>query len=118
MALLYAQAGDLRIDRLMASLNETTGIWGLAGIGLMLVGLGFKLSVVPFHLWTPDVYEGGPGPAATFLATASKVAVFAVLLRIMLSIPVDQGQWPPLSGFRVFHSAPVMTPLRLFQWLV
>jgi NADH-quinone oxidoreductase subunit N len=94
MALLYAQAGDLRIDRLMASLNETTGIWGLAGIGLMLVGLGFKLSVVPFHLWTPDVYEGGPGPAATFLATASKVAVFAVLLRIMLSIPVDEGSWP------------------------
>ncbi|MEH6560368.1 MAG: proton-conducting transporter membrane subunit, partial [Marinobacter sp.] len=74
MALLYAQTGDLRLDVLMGSLSQDTGAWGLAGIGLMLVGLGFKLSVVPFHLWTPDVYEGGPGPATTFLATASKVA--------------------------------------------
>jgi NADH-quinone oxidoreductase subunit N len=48
---------------------------------------------VPFHLWTPDVYEGGPGPATTFLATASKVAVFALLLRLMLSTPVAQGDW-------------------------
>jgi len=93
MALLYAQTGELRIDVLMASLNQSEGVWGLAGIGLMLVGLGFKLSVVPFHLWTPDVYEGGPGPAATFLATASKVAVFALLMRLMLSTPVLQSEW-------------------------
>lgn len=93
MALLYAQTGELRIDVLMASLNQNEGVWGLAGIGLMLVGLGFKLSVVPFHLWTPDVYEGGPGPATTFLATASKVAVFALLMRLMLSTPVLQSEW-------------------------
>jgi len=93
MALLYAQTGELRIDVLMASLNQSEGVWGLAGIGLMLVGLGFKLSVVPFHLWTPDVYEGGPGPATTFLATASKVAVFALLMRLMLSTPVLQSEW-------------------------
>lgn len=93
MALLYAQTGELRIDVLMASLDSNTGVWGLAGIGLMLVGLGFKLSVVPFHLWTPDVYEGGPGPATTFLATASKVAVFALLMRLMLSVPALQGDW-------------------------
>lgn len=94
MALLYAQTGELRLDVLMASLNQNIGIEGLAGIGLILVGLGFKLSVVPFHLWTPDVYEGGPGPASTFLATASKVAVFAVMLRLMLAIPISQGEWP------------------------
>ncbi|UQG60726.1 NADH-quinone oxidoreductase subunit NuoN [Marinobacter sp. M3C] len=93
MALLYAQTGELRIDVLMAGLNQSEGVWGLAGIGLMLVGLGFKLSVVPFHLWTPDVYEGGPGPATTFLATASKVAVFALLMRLMLSTPVLQSEW-------------------------
>ncbi|HDZ38187.1 MAG TPA: NADH-quinone oxidoreductase subunit NuoN [Marinobacter sp.] len=93
MALLYAQTGELRIDILMASLDQNAGVWGLTGIGLMLVGLGFKLSVVPFHLWTPDVYEGGPGPAATFLATASKVAVFALMMRLMLSTPVLQGEW-------------------------
>ena len=93
MALLYAQTGELRIDVLMANLDSHTGIWGLAGVGLMLVGLGFKLSVVPFHLWTPDVYEGGPGPATTFLATASKVAVFVLLMRLMLSVPALQGDW-------------------------
>ncbi|WP_236081777.1 beta-ketoacyl synthase, partial [Pseudomonas aeruginosa] len=47
------------------------------GVGMMLVGLGFKLSLVPFHLWTPDVYEGAPAPVSAFLATASKVAVFS-----------------------------------------
>lgn len=93
MALLYAQTGELRIDVLMSNLDQSAGIWGLAGVAMMLVGLAFKLSVVPFHLWTPDVYEGGPGPASTFLATASKVAVFAVLMRLMLSMPALQGDW-------------------------
>lgn len=108
MALLYAQTGELALDALMASLDRSAGIWGLAGIGMMLVGLGFKLSVVPFHLWTPDVYEGGPGPATTFLATASKVAVFAVLLRLMLLVPALQGDW--LRG--------VLTGLALASMLV
>lgn len=108
MALLYAQTGELQLDVLMASLDQGAGIWGLAGIGMMLVGLAFKLSVVPFHLWTPDVYEGGPGPATTFLATASKVAVFALLLRLMLSIPALQGDW--LRG--------VLTGLALASMLV
>ncbi|MDN6179945.1 MAG: NADH-quinone oxidoreductase subunit NuoN [Halomonas subglaciescola] len=94
MALLYAQTGELELSALMVSLTDGgAGAWGLAGAGMMLVGLGFKLSVVPFHLWTPDVYEGGPGPAATFLATASKVAVFAVLLRLVLTAPAFQGEW-------------------------
>ncbi|MGO1501527.1 MAG: NADH-quinone oxidoreductase subunit NuoN [Marinobacter sp.] len=93
MALLYAQTGELRIDVLMANLDQSAGVWGMAGVGMMLVGLAFKLSVVPFHLWTPDVYEGGPGPATTFLATASKVAVFALLMRLMLSVPALQGDW-------------------------
>ena len=93
MALLYAQTGRLDLAGLSASLVEGTGAWGLAGAGLMLVGLGFKLSIVPFHLWTPDVYEGGPGPAATFLASASKVAVFVVLLRLVLVAPAFQDGW-------------------------
>ncbi|MDN3556078.1 NADH-quinone oxidoreductase subunit NuoN [Halomonas maura] len=90
MALLYAQTGQLDLAALTAGLADRPGAWGLAGAGLMLVGLGFKLSVVPFHLWTPDVYEGGPGPAATFLATASKVAVFVVILRLVTTAPAFQ----------------------------
>ncbi|XKE45681.1 NADH-quinone oxidoreductase subunit NuoN [Halomonas organivorans] len=92
MALLYAETGRLALAELASALGETAGPWGLAGLGLMLVGLGFKLSVVPFHLWTPDVYEGGPGPAATFLATASKVAVFVVLLRLVIATPAFRGE--------------------------
>lgn len=57
------------------------------GLGMMVVGLAFKLSLVPFHLWTPDVYEGAPAPVAAFLATASKVAVFAVLVRLFQISP-------------------------------
>ncbi len=63
------------------------------GIGMMLIGLAFKLSLVPFHLWTPDVYEGAPAPVAAFLATASKVAVFAVLLRLYQISPAMSGGW-------------------------
>src|SRR5690606_34258368 len=63
------------------------------GTGMMLIGLAFKLSLVPFHLWTPDVYEGAPAPVAAFLATASKVAVFAVLLRLYQVSPAAAGGW-------------------------
>jgi NADH-quinone oxidoreductase subunit N len=54
------------------------------GAALLLIGLGFKLSLAPFHLWTPDVYEGAPAPVTSFLATASKIAVFALLLRYVI----------------------------------
>jgi len=53
----------------------------LAGLGMIIMGFGFKLAVVPFHMWTADVYEGAPAPATAFIATVSKGAVFALLLR-------------------------------------
>ncbi|MFH7572568.1 proton-conducting transporter transmembrane domain-containing protein, partial [Pseudomonas syringae group genomosp. 7] len=55
--------------------------------GMMVGGFAFKLSLVPFHLWTPDVYEGAPAPVSAFLSTASKVAVFAVLVRLFQISP-------------------------------
>ncbi|WP_136068249.1 NADH-quinone oxidoreductase subunit NuoN [Modicisalibacter radicis] len=93
MALLYAETGRLDFAGLAAQLSGGPGAWGLAGAALMLMGMGFKLSIVPFHLWTPDVYEGGPGPASTFLASASKVAVFVVLLRLVMAAPAFQDAW-------------------------
>src|SRR5262249_26503860 len=54
------------------------------GSGLILVGLGFKVAVVPFHMWTPDVYEGAPTPITAFMSVAAKVGGFAALLRIMI----------------------------------
>jgi NADH-quinone oxidoreductase subunit N len=56
---------------------------------MMLVGLGFKLSLAPFHLWTPDVYEGAPAPVTAFMATVSKAAVLAALLRYFASVSPD-----------------------------
>lgn len=59
----------------------------LAAVALILVGIGFKISMVPFHLWTPDVYQGAPAPVTAFLATGSKVAVFAFLIRFCFYMP-------------------------------
>ncbi|MCQ4266365.1 NADH-quinone oxidoreductase subunit NuoN [Pseudomonas stutzeri] len=94
MALLYAESGSLSFAGIGASLAaQQSSVLVQAGIGMMLVGLGFKLSLVPFHLWTPDVYEGAPAPVSAFLATASKLAVFAVLLRLYQLSPATSGGW-------------------------
>jgi len=87
MALIYSQFGKLGFAELGAQIGDAHGPLVFAGVALMLVGLGFKLSLAPFHLWTPDVYEGAPAAVGAFLATGSKVAVFAVLLRFIGEAP-------------------------------
>lgn len=85
MALVYAATGTLSFHGLAYSFMGQAGLSPLllAGTALIIAGVGFKLSIVPFHVWTPDVYEGAPAPVAAFLATASKTAVFAVLVRFV-----------------------------------
>src|SRR5579884_2127532 len=68
----------------MALIYARTGTMTLAGLGLLLTGFGFKLAVVPFHLWTPDVYQGAPAPSTAFIASVSKGAMFAVLIRFFM----------------------------------
>ncbi len=83
MALVYAETGSMEFSHIAAR-TATVGALGLpviAGFGMIIVGLGFKLAVVPFHMWTPDVYEGAPAPVTAFIATVSKGAVFALVLR-------------------------------------
>jgi NADH-quinone oxidoreductase subunit N len=84
MALIYAELGTLEFARMGALLTAgghvTTAYW-LLGLALVLTGVGFKLALVPFHMWTPDVYEGAPAPVAAFVATVSKGAMLALLLR-------------------------------------
>ncbi|MBK4764892.1 MAG: NADH-quinone oxidoreductase subunit NuoN [Pantoea sp. Brub] len=58
------------------------------GFGMIIIGIGFKLSLVPFHLWTPDVYQGAPLPVSCFLATGSKFAIFSALFRLFTDIPI------------------------------
>ena len=101
MALLYAFSGTMEFHRLGPVLYGTRVVPDatgapllilpglvLTGLVLMLVGIGFKLGVVPFHLWTPDVYEGAPAPVTAFVATVSKGAMFALVLRFFSEVDV------------------------------
>ncbi|AUH00195.1 NADH-quinone oxidoreductase subunit NuoN [Pectobacteriaceae bacterium CE70] len=94
MALIYAESGDLSFASLGKSLSDHQLHEPvlMVGLGMMLVGLGFKLSLVPFHLWTPDVYQGAPAPVSTFLATASKIAIFGAVMRLFLYAPMVDSE--------------------------
>jgi NADH-quinone oxidoreductase subunit N len=82
LALMYIAEGTMEFGNMPRQLSGfSSGFVPLAGMALMLTGIGFKLAVVPFHLWTPDVYQGAPLPVAAFVATVSKAGVFAFLLR-------------------------------------
>lgn len=96
MALLYAETGALGFASLalLAPVAEGIGFYWGAGMALIVAGVAFKLSLVPFHLWTPDVYQGAPAPVAGFVATVSKGAVLAVLLRYGLATGVFQAPGP------------------------
>ncbi|MGH9416379.1 MAG: NADH-quinone oxidoreductase subunit N [Terriglobales bacterium] len=85
MALIYAATGTMEFGPLAGALPVGQGggleVLLVPGLALVLVGIGFKLGLVPFHLWTPDVYQGAPAPVTGFVATASKAGIFAVLIR-------------------------------------
>jgi NADH-quinone oxidoreductase subunit N len=71
----------------------------LAGFALLLVGLGFKVAAVPFHMWTPDAYQGAPTPITAFMAAATKAAAFAALLRVFgVAFPLYSSDWRPAVG--------------------
>lgn len=82
MALVYADDGVLAFADLGVAQG---GLIGIVGLLLMMAGLGFKLSLVPFHLWTADVYQGAPAPVAALLGTVAKGAVWVVLLRLVVA---------------------------------
>jgi NADH-quinone oxidoreductase subunit N len=90
MALVYAESGSMAIIPIAAFATGpgAHSLMFLGGIIMILVGLGFKLAVVPFHMWTPDVYEGAPAPVTAFIATVSKGAVFALVLRYFALVDI------------------------------
>lgn len=84
VALMFGATGSTSIATIGGVLRSgQIPLLEYAGVALMFVGLGFKVAAAPFHIWTPDVYEGAPSPVVGFMSTAPKAAVFAVLLRIM-----------------------------------
>lgn len=84
-ALLYTDRGTLHLASLMAAPPETA--LALAGVGLIAASLFFKVSVFPFHLWVPDVYQGSPTPVTALMATGTKAAAFGFLVRAMALFP-------------------------------
>lgn len=88
MALIYLETGSMEFSAIGKSIALAPSLSPLilTGLGMMLVGIGFKLAVVPFHMWTADVYQGAPAPVTAFIATASKGGVFAVLFRFFIEI--------------------------------
>src|SRR5262249_34894638 len=77
----------------------------LFGVVFLLVGLAFKISAVPFHMWTPDVYQGAPTPVTAFFSAAPKVAAMALLVRIVESaFPGVAGQWQQIVAFLAIAS--------------
>jgi len=98
MALVYATTGTMEFSGIATYLESVKDvpILLLAGFGLMVVGVGFKLSVVPFHMWAADVYEGAPAPVTAFIATVSKGGIVALLVRFFTA--VHGYNYPSLVG--------------------
>lgn len=99
IALLYGATGKTHLDAIAAALRsgEAIGILPAMGVGLLIVGLGFKVSAVPFHVWTPDVYEGAPTPVTAFMSVGTKVAAFVAMARILNGGAADlAGVWAPV----------------------
>lgn len=119
MALVYVTSGTMTLQGL-ATASQVLAGWESAtyAVGLVLIfaGVGFKLALVPFHLWTPDVYQGGPAPVTAFLATASKAAVFVVLVQFLGPLDTD-GHGPLFVVFTIVGYASMLVGnlLALFQ---
>lgn len=97
IALLYGATGSTSLTLIGASLSPASGppsTMALAGLGLLLVGFAFKVAAVPFHLWTPDVYDGAPTPVSGFFAAAVKAGAFTALVRFALeAVTPGLGVW-------------------------
>ena len=95
-SLVYGYAGTTLFSGILSTLGEGVPLGLLLGLVFMLAGLAFKVSAAPFHMWTPDVYEGSPTPVTAFFATAPKVAAMALIARLVQDafggIPDDWGQ--------------------------
>lgn len=93
MSLLYAVSGSTNLAVIAESVTAGDGVLVL-GIILVAAGMGFKIAAVPFHMWSPDVYEGAPTPVTAYLSVGSKAAAFAMLLRIFVEgLPAASATW-------------------------
>ncbi len=100
MSLMYGFAGTVSFKGVALAFSGPAPIGVVFGLVFVLAGLAFKISAVPFHMWTPDVYEGAPTPVTTFFASAPKMAAMAVLVRILLTaFPHISTEWRQIVTF-------------------
>ncbi|MCB0965777.1 MAG: NADH-quinone oxidoreductase subunit N [Ilumatobacter sp.] len=101
IALVYGTTQSTNISEVAASFTTNVSLEGdppliLAGLALLIVGLGFKVAAVPFHIWSPDVYQGAPNQVTAFMASVGKAAAFAAMLRVLvIALPFQRDDWRP-----------------------
>ena len=119
LSLLYGFSGSTNLYEIATTFatGQIPFVSALGTIVLIFAGFGFKISMVPFHFWAPDVYEGAPTPVAGFLSTASKAAGFAVIIRVMLIVfPVSVlPEWVVFIGLAAVLSMTVGNTIALAQ---
>ena len=119
IALVYGATGSTNLsgigDFLFGTIRETDHLL-LAGIALLLVGLGFKVAAVPFHFWAPDVYEGAPSPVTGYLASIAKAAGFAAMARVLYVAVGEQSvAWTPILAGLAFATLAVGAVMAICQ---
>jgi len=99
-SLIYGYSGSVLFSAVAQAVHDRASIGVLFGLVFVLAGLAFKISAVPFHMWTPDVYEGAPTPVTTFFATAPKIAAMAILVRVVvIAFPGIANDWRQIITF-------------------
>src|SRR5271167_391704 len=93
VAMIYGATGTTNVYGIAHFLQTNHSTLAYLAVGLMFVGLGFKVAAAPFHVWTPDVYEGSPAPVVALMSTGPKAAAFAVLLRVMFEANAPGRFW-------------------------
>jgi NADH-quinone oxidoreductase subunit N len=119
IALVYGATGTTNLPQIASYLSKnvvaSNGVL-LAGLALLLVGFGFKIAAVPFHMWSPDVYQGAPSPITGFMAAVAKAGAFAALLRVFVSsFGVVRTDWQPIVWGLAILSLVVGAVLALVQ---
>ena len=100
VSLVYGYSGTVSFAGVAQALKGSSSLGVIFGLVFVLAGLAFKISAAPFHMWTPDVYEGAPTPVTTFFATGPKVAAMAVLVRVTLTaFPGVASEWRQIVTF-------------------
>lgn len=121
IALVYGATGSTNIGKIVTAFDENIPVDRneavlLAGIALLLVGLAFKVTAVPFHVWTPDVYEGAPTPVTALMASVGKVGAFAALLRVLVAgLGHYRDDWRPIVWALAIASLVIGSVLAVVQ---